>query len=403
MGSREDDIPRVDISARIVIAVIVIVGASAVEIVDDELNGENLEDLVCDYYSYPQLYGQDDQADHMNANDGDKAETTSDDIDEFVITRDNAETNNKRVTYVPNGAVISNVQPTQEIPADAITIENTDYEEEEWPEQGTSPQKGNEFDSTLTGMMGALAEIQRKGDNMLAGIRRQREVLDHLERKAERAERRREQAEVLARQMETEKQNLETEVFELKFEKDTMMVEMQEDEVEMTRVRSGLAPLLSQVSERKSELVRFESSIKTKKSELQNFQTQIEEVSKNLVELKNTAVSVSAPSPVTSSPVLLMVLVLSIGFNLLVGAQAARGLLTEQRMDHLVTQFTDMEGFSDPQEMEGFGALAGLAGLFGGDDGVRRRVINEDTGNTAHNTFQPHEELYSYSDLPRLF
>merc|ERR1711892_224610 len=398
MGSREDDIPRVDISARIVIAVIVIVGSSAVEIVDDELNGEILEDLVYDYYSYPQLYGQDD---HVDANDGDKAETTSDDIDEFVITRDNAETNNKRVTYVPNGAVISNVQPTQEIPEDAITIENT--EEEEWPEQGTSPHKGNEFDSTLTGMMGALAEIQRKGDNMLSGIRRQREVLDHLERKAERAERRREQAEVLARQMETEKQNLEAEVLELKFEKDTMIVEMQEDEVEMTRVRSGLAPLLSQVSERKSELVRFESSIKTKKSELQNFQTQIEEVSKNLIELKNTAVSVSAPSPVTSSPVLLMVLVLSIGFNLLAGAQAATDLLTEQRMDHLVTQFTDMEGFNDPPEMEGLGALAGLAGLFGGDDGVRRRVINEDTGNTAHNTFQPQEELYSYSDLPRLF
>ena len=93
----------------------------------------------------------------------------------------------------------------------------------------------NEFDSTLTGMMGALSEIQRKGDNMLAGIRRQREVLDRLERKAEHAERRRQQAEVLARQMETEKQKLEAEVFELKFEKETMMVEMQEDEVEMTR------------------------------------------------------------------------------------------------------------------------------------------------------------------------
>ena len=94
-----------------------------------------------DYYSYPQLYGQ---ADHVNANDGDKAETTSDDIDEFVITRDNAETNNKRVTYVPNGAVISNIQPTQEISEDAITIENTDYEDddEEWAQQGASPHNG---------------------------------------------------------------------------------------------------------------------------------------------------------------------------------------------------------------------------------------------------------------------
>jgi hypothetical protein len=85
-------------------------------------------------------------------------------------------------------------------------------------------------------MMGTLAEIQRKGDNMLAGIRRQREVLDLLERKAEKAERRRELAEVLARQMEEEKQNLEVEVVELKSIKNTLMVEMQEDDVEMTRL-----------------------------------------------------------------------------------------------------------------------------------------------------------------------
>ena len=34
----------------------------------------------------------------------------------------------------------------------------------------------DEFGATLSGMMGALAEIQKKGDSMLAGIRRQREV-----------------------------------------------------------------------------------------------------------------------------------------------------------------------------------------------------------------------------------
>jgi hypothetical protein len=94
----------------------------------------------------------------------------------------------------------------------------------------------DDFDSTLTGTMGALAEIQRKRDNMLAGIRRQREVLDMLERKAEQAERRREQAEVLARQMENEKQNLEDKVLELKAEKNTLMGEMKEDEMEMIRL-----------------------------------------------------------------------------------------------------------------------------------------------------------------------
>ena len=94
----------------------------------------------------------------------------------------------------------------------------------------------DDFDSTLTGMMGALAEIQRKGDTMLAGIRRQREVLDDLLRKAEQAESRREQAEVLTRQMEDEKQNIEAKVLELKAEKDTLMGEMKEDEMEMFRL-----------------------------------------------------------------------------------------------------------------------------------------------------------------------
>ena len=85
-------------------------------------------------------------------------------------------------------------------------------------------------------MMVALAEIQRKGDTMLAGIRRQREVLEDLEMKAEQADRRRQQAEVLARQMEDEKQNIEAKVLELKAEKDTLMGEMKEDEMEMIRL-----------------------------------------------------------------------------------------------------------------------------------------------------------------------
>ena len=85
-------------------------------------------------------------------------------------------------------------------------------------------------------MMGALAEIQRKGDTMLTGIKRQGEVLEDLERKAEQAERRREKAEVLARQMEDEKQNIEAKVLDLKAEKDTLMGEMKEDEMEMFRL-----------------------------------------------------------------------------------------------------------------------------------------------------------------------
>ena len=55
--------------------------------------------------------------------------------------------------------------------------------------------------------------------------------------------------------------------------------------------------------------------------------------------------------------------------------------------------------------MEGLGGLAaaGLAGLFEQDGGVRRRKINGKKETTESNIFQPSQELYAYSDLPRLF
>ena len=84
-------------------------------------------------------------------------------------------------------------------------------------------------------MMGALAEIQRKGDSMLVSISKQSEVLGHLQRKAEQAERRKHQAEVLARQLEEEKKNLEAVVLELRGEKNTLVLEMEEEEIEMSR------------------------------------------------------------------------------------------------------------------------------------------------------------------------
>ena len=84
-------------------------------------------------------------------------------------------------------------------------------------------------------MMGALAEIQHKGDSMLVSISKQSEVLGHMQRKTEEAERRKHQAEVLARQLEEEKKNLEAVVLELRGEKNTLVLEMEEEEIEMSR------------------------------------------------------------------------------------------------------------------------------------------------------------------------
>ena len=49
-----------------------------------------------------------------------------------------------------------------------------------------------------------------------------------------------------------------------------------------SRIKTDLAPLLSEVSQRKSELLSFENSINTRKSELENYQQQIDKVSQDL-------------------------------------------------------------------------------------------------------------------------
>merc|ERR1740123_1423435 len=71
---------------------------------------------------------------------------------------------------------------------DTVVVTNPDYMDEMVSSPDYSADPGvkpspvkDEFGATLSGMMGALAEIQKKGDSMLAGIRRQREVLNQLE------------------------------------------------------------------------------------------------------------------------------------------------------------------------------------------------------------------------------
>merc|ERR1719391_1836082 len=86
-----------------------------------------------------------------------------------------------------------------------------EQQEQETSEDGVNPPPPvkDEFGATLSGMMGALAEIQKKGDSMLAGIRRQREVLNQLEEKAALAETRRKEEEAAIAELESERIDLE--------------------------------------------------------------------------------------------------------------------------------------------------------------------------------------------------
>ena len=108
--------------------------------------------------------------------------------------------------------------------------------------------------------------------------------------------------------------------------------------------------------------------------------------------------TVSAPSSITNSPVLLLVLVISIGFNILAGAQAVTTLLPDQRVDSLVTQFIDAK---EVQEI-GRVVAGGLEELLDEEKMNKRRRKRKRKIKKSGQRVEE-EELYSYSDLPRLF
>ena len=140
-----------------------------------------------DYYNYPQMFDE-SEGEQFQKND---------------ITENIEDEGFQHVTYVNNGAVISNSRSNRlSVPGvtSAVTSELTDdvtvasaeiidhhQSDTEQTEDALvflNPQFGGgndqlnqfqspviDFDETLTGMMGALAEIQKKGDTMLGSIR----------------------------------------------------------------------------------------------------------------------------------------------------------------------------------------------------------------------------------------
>ena len=84
-------------------------------------------------------------------------------------------------------------------------------------------------------MMGALAEIQERGDKMVASIQNQREILDTLERSTEEAQKRRLSLEINSRELENQRKILEKEVEKLKDEKSQMMNSMNDSEKKLTK------------------------------------------------------------------------------------------------------------------------------------------------------------------------
>ena len=87
----------------------------------------------------------------------------------------------------------------------------------------------------MSGMMGTLAEIQEKGDHMVASINNQRAVLDELEDRTEEAEQTRLRLLDQSRVLQAEVINLEEDVAKLRNEKKELTEDMKTDEEKLSR------------------------------------------------------------------------------------------------------------------------------------------------------------------------
>ena len=88
---------------------------------------------------------------------------------------------------------------------------------------------------TLTGMMGALADIQERGDAMVSSINKQREVLDSLERSTEEAQLRRQTMEAASIKLEEDKERLEEQIKQLEDKKSGLVSSIRTDEQKLSR------------------------------------------------------------------------------------------------------------------------------------------------------------------------
>ena len=83
--------------------------------------------------------------------------------------------------------------------------------------------------------MGALADIQERGDAMVSSINKQREVLDSLERSTEEAQLRRQTMEAASIKLEEDKERLEEQIKQLENKKSGLVSSMRTDEQKLSR------------------------------------------------------------------------------------------------------------------------------------------------------------------------
>jgi len=187
------------------------------------------------------------------------------------------------------------------------------------PVEENIPEVSEDYD----GMMDALVDIQEKGDNMMAGIWWQKEILTKLENSLQEAEVKMEAAEERNEELDEAKYQLETEVLELETKREELMSRMSLDEQHIVRTEAQLHPLEEELKKKKTELGKLTLDLTSKKRQLETFQDELSSSSSKTTVGLNTT-----PMPI------LGLLALSLLFNIFVGIGLADRMITnESRKD----------------------------------------------------------------------
>jgi len=133
-------------------------------------------------------------------------------------------------------------------------------------ESATKP--AGEFGMTLSGMMTALADIQRRGDLMLEGVRIQAEKLDEINKQIQYKKSEYDELTQEVNRLREEKNSLTIRVKNLRKEKNAVVLDVEGHKDHMQKMQAAAEPLLNEINTKTVDLQAIEEKIKVKKQAL---------------------------------------------------------------------------------------------------------------------------------------
>lgn len=221
------------------------------------------------------------------------------------------------------------------------------------------------FEMSLGGMVEAIDEVQRRGDSMMSGIKKQRELLaglkaeirdtrgrlvdidrkledlankqaiteedtDNAEKDAERINKLKVRIKETVKKMEKYKSESEDTLRLMETEIEHLVVEMEEKKPQLARLGLELVPMTDQVDQTRTELISLTSHMRDKsdkfhkvQSELALSNTQLSHLKARITSLSNlplASIDKKKESIFSSTPPMVPALVVSTMLNMITGA-----------------------------------------------------------------------------------